>query len=220
MRKLSILVVLFLLSFTIFAQSTRNESDYKVNLAGEPPRAASEVAPTDDATSATESQESGEAATPENPNPPRNEQYRTVGFKEIFKFIIIFIFIVIIIVLFMRILKKISSPSVQDNDEIHLISTTTLANGRLVHIVNVGSEYFLVGSTDTNVNLISKIDNEQTVNSLQLKKEELPLNTKSETFSDKLMRSLGKSKLSSADTEIKGSFSFLNKQKDKLKNMK
>lgn len=194
MKKLILLLIL-LLNFSVFAQEAIDESEYSINF--------------------------GDTQTIQDENIQTNQgQYRTVGFKEIFKFILVFAFIIFIIFMFMRLLKKVSSPAIADNDEIHLISTSALAGGRLVHIINVGTEFYLIGSTDTEVNLISKIENEQTINSLQLKKEELPLNKKNESFSDKLLKSLGMNKEEPSEGLGKETFNFLKKQKDKLKNLK
>ena len=60
---------------------------------------------------------------------------------------------------YQKLLKvNIKSKSLSNN-EIDILSTTSLGQGRNLHIIKVDSKRLLVGSTQNNINLIKELDN-------------------------------------------------------------
>ena len=58
-------------------------------------------------------------------------------------------------------LKRRGAPKMQDNELFSIISTQAITNNRTLHLVQVGNQYFLVGSSEQSVNLISEIEDKE-----------------------------------------------------------
>jgi flagellar protein FliO/FliZ len=65
-------------------------------------------------------------------------------------------------------LKRIVRTSVQDNPHLKVIAGASLATGRSVHIVAVGTKAWLIGAAESGVSLIAEITDQETVDTMLL----------------------------------------------------
>jgi len=77
----------------------------------------------------------------------------------------------------------------QQSRFLNVHASQTLGKGKALHLVQVGHQVFLVGASDSQVNLISKIEDKETLDSLSLEKSET-LETPGNNFTDMLRHSL------------------------------
>lgn len=115
-------------------------------------------------------------------------------------------------------IKKKGSPSLQDNDLFSIISTQAVASNRAIHIVQVGNQYFLVGSGENSVNLISEIEDKETVDEIRLKVSQREPGGK-KSFKDMLSGMFGQSSSVRLDGGVSVKTDFLKNQRDRLKRM-
>jgi flagellar protein FliO/FliZ len=69
-------------------------------------------------------------------------------------------------------LRRGAGKRVQENDLIRVMGSRGLSGSRALHLVEVGSSVFLVGSSDGGVELISEITDKESLDSLRLKAAE------------------------------------------------
>jgi flagellar protein FliO/FliZ len=65
-------------------------------------------------------------------------------------------------------LKRASRPSEQRDPNVRLLSSVHLGSNRVVHAISVGTRIFLLGAGDSGVNLITEIDDQDTINAMLL----------------------------------------------------
>ena len=123
------------------------------------------------------------------------------------------------IYLLFRILKKAGGTHFENSDLIALRATMGMGGNRSLHLVEVGGEFFLIGSAENSVNLVAKIDDKDSLDQIKFKlsteKPKPPKNFStllSRFFqkgnpADGLERSLGQNK------------EFMKTQRDRLKNL-
>lgn len=125
-------------------------------------------------------------------------------------------------------LKRVSNPRTQPDSLINVLSTQNLQGNRSLHLVEVGNEIFLIGSADGGVQLVSKIEENETLDAIHLYRSQMSAGTKS--FQGALKGIF--SKTSAAEPQpaaagttgergdrISGSALFLQKQRERLKNL-
>ena len=115
-------------------------------------------------------------------------------------------------------IKKKGSPSLQDNDLFSIISTQAVASNRAIHLVQVGNQYFLVGSGESSVNLISEIEDKETVDEIRLRLSKREPGGK-KSFKDMLSGMFGQSSNVRLDGGTSVKTDFLKNQRDRLKRM-
>lgn len=134
-------------------------------------------------------------------------------------------------------LKRVGNPRTQPNSLINVLSTQNLQGNRALHLVEVGNEVFLIGSADGGVQLVSRIEESETLDSIHLYRSQMSAGTK--TFQSALKgifskgsavepQSASNSSTASAESaepagnqggSISGSALFLQQQRERLKNM-
>jgi len=77
-----------------------------------------------------------------------------------------------IIYLLFWLLRRGAGKRVQENDLIRVLGSRGLSGSRSLHLVEVGSAVYLVGSSDGGVELISEITDKETLDSLRLRAAE------------------------------------------------
>ncbi len=98
-----------------------------------------------------------------------------------------------------------------------IITSIPVGTNRFIQVVEVGNKYYLIGSTESNVNLLSEITDKETLDRIKVlkNKEEKPVNPP--TFGGFLNTILGGL---SKKIITKDSIKFLKGQKDRIKNLK
>ena len=133
------------------------------------------------------------------------------------RMILILAAVVGVIYLIYFILKKTSAPKFSENQIISVLASTPVANNRSVHLLEVGTRMFLVGVSDSAINLISEIDDKESVDEVHLRvSAEGPRSRAnfSEVFSGMFSGS-GREKAAVPANP----FGFMKQQRDRLKEM-
>jgi flagellar protein FliO/FliZ len=73
------------------------------------------------------------------------------------------------------VLKRMGNPRMQGNTLISVISTQNLQGNRALHLVEVGNEVFLVGSSEGGVELVSRIEDRETLDQIRLYRSEMAM---------------------------------------------
>lgn len=74
-------------------------------------------------------------------------------------------------------LKRVGNPRTQPDSLINVLSTQNLQGNRSLHLIEVGNEVFLVGSADGGVQLISRIEEGETLDAIHLYRSQLSAGT-------------------------------------------
>ena len=130
---------------------------------------------------------------------------------------------------FVWLLKRFTSQKAESADIINLLSTRPLKGDAALHLVEVGQSVFLVGSSGSSVNLISEIDDADSVNEIRLAASMAPEKPASAGFAKMFRDRFGSGPVSSAgqegapvrDAQEKDSdpAAFLKTQKERLKDL-
>jgi flagellar protein FliO/FliZ len=85
------------------------------------------------------------------------------------RMILILAAVVGLIYLLFWVLRRGSRRKIQENELIHVLGSRSLSGSRALHLVEVGTEVFLVGASDGGVELISQITDKESLDSLKMK---------------------------------------------------
>ncbi len=115
-------------------------------------------------------------------------------------------------------LKKMQNPRLQENSLISLISSQSLQGNRSLHLIEVGNEVFLVGSSEGGVELVGKITDQETLDQVRLYRSEIrgAENSFGRTLRDIFGRNGGSN--GEEEKDFSGAL-FLQKQRERLKNL-
>ncbi len=88
------------------------------------------------------------------------------------RMLLILAVVVVAIYLLVALLRRGSKKRVRENDLIHVLGSRTLAGTRALHLVEVGTAIYLIGSSDGGVELIAEIADKESVDGLRLRAAE------------------------------------------------
>ncbi len=149
-----------------------------------------------------------------------------VGFSDFLRMVLVLALVIGLIYAFVWFLKKFTSQKAESEDIINLLSTRPLKGDAALHLVEVGTSVFLVGSCSHSVNLISEIDDDDSKNEIKLAASMAPTQPVSGGFARMFRDRFGTGQNTDANnTDTKGSGSpedptpFLKLQKEKLKDL-
>lgn len=142
-----------------------------------------------------------------------------VGGLQVISLLLGLLLVVFFIFFFFRYLKKLSQPSTMGKGSFFkIISSESLLGSRYLHIVKAGVHYYFISSTDGEVQLLEKIEDQEMIQSIELYIASVPEET--QTFYEKLMSAMQnkliKVSVEEKTHEVKEGFK---KQRDKLKNL-
>ena len=122
------------------------------------------------------------------------------------------IIVVSIFVLF-RILVKNKNKIISDSEIIKVMATFPLAANRVIQIVDIGGKFLVLGVTDSNINLITTIEDKEVIDNIRLfySKEK----AQKTGFKDQFLKILGGKMFSKT-----GQISYLDSYKKRIKKMK
>ncbi len=80
--------------------------------------------------------------------------------------------VVAVIYVLFWLLRRGSRGRIQENDLIRVLGSRGLSGSRALHLVEVGSSIYLVGSADGGVQLIAEITDKESIDSVRLKSAE------------------------------------------------
>ena len=141
------------------------------------------------------------------------------GAWDLIRMVLILAAVVGIIYLIYFLLKRSTGPRLQENNVIKVVSSVQLSSGRTLHLVEVGSRLFLIGSAESSVSLVSEIEDKESVDEIRLRVSEGGgesrgsfIETLSGVFS-------GGAKLPSLGLPAANPLGFMRQQKERLKKM-
>jgi len=132
------------------------------------------------------------------------------------KMFIVLLGVVGFIYLIFFLLKRSTKRRFIENDLIEIVSSKDLSGGKALHILKVGGMFLLVGVSDSGINLITRIDDKETIDDLNLRISEFESNERvsfQSAFSD--IFKLGRKR----DT-VSESLDFMKQQRERLNKLK
>lgn len=165
-----------------------------------------------------------ESEIPINSNLTTGENTETSGVSGIwlfFRMFLVLLFVILLIYAFIWFLKKTSKTPETKDDYIRHTAAIALGSGKSVHIITVGEDAFLLGASENSVSLISKLEDKDLIQAMNLAYDERV--TTKKTFTDILSSYItgvtkkdnnGTEKLSSLTDKIKSTRSRFNKMDD------
>ncbi|MDA3957831.1 flagellar biosynthetic protein FliO [Oceanispirochaeta sp.] len=139
----------------------------------------------------------------------------TVGFSDLVRVTLVLAAVIGVIYLLLYFLKKVSPMAESGEDHIRVLSTRHLKRDSSLHLIEVGNQIFLIGSGSSDVNLISEITDQETLDQIHLDQEAPPSQGKA-NFSKLLRKGLS---LGSGRKIVDQSPGFLRSQRDRLKDL-
>ncbi|MCD6121421.1 MAG: flagellar biosynthetic protein FliO [Spirochaetales bacterium] len=121
-----------------------------------------------------------------------------------------------VIYLLFFILKKGTRKKFADNELIDIIASKDLAGGKAVHLIKIGESIFLIGAADNSINLISRITEQETLDSLKLEISEKGRGAK-KSFQNALSDIFSRK---NKGDPVEESMDFLKKQRERLHKLK
>jgi flagellar protein FliO/FliZ len=131
--------------------------------------------------------------------------------------VLVLAFVIALIYGAIWLLKKLSKNIQNTSKTFTLLASFALSPNKLLQIIDVAGEVFLISITDQNVNLISKIENKETLDTIRLNFDQEDKGKIASNFGDMLAGFLGNKK--EKDENKDNSSNFIKKQKERLKNL-
>jgi flagellar protein FliO/FliZ len=119
-----------------------------------------------------------------------------------------------------RFLKKASRPKGSSESEIKVFASTSLGQGKAVHLVGLGDKAWLVGTAESSVSLIAQVEDKELVDRLSLEAATQAAKPKAD-FSSLLGSLMGKKPRPGAGEPPSEGLDpdFLARQRDRLKKL-
>lgn len=67
-----------------------------------------------------------------------------------------------------RLLKRFTRPKLADDSAVKVLASTSLGQGKALHVVSLGSKAYLIGATDSSVSLVAEVEDKDFIDSLAL----------------------------------------------------
>ncbi|KGM42626.1 hypothetical protein S1OALGB6SA_421 [Olavius algarvensis spirochete endosymbiont] len=144
-----------------------------------------------------------------------------VGFGDFLRVIVVLGVVIALIYALVWMLRKLTGIKTDSGDEIRIYSTRPIKGNSALHLIEAGKQMFLIGSTSNSINLISEINDKETIDEIRLKSSRMPA---PRGFA-KLLRDRLSGKQSLAKTKdannypTDGSILNLQKQRERLKHL-
>ena len=116
-----------------------------------------------------------------------------------------------------RVIKRASKPKPSESSFVRVLSSAPLGTGKWLYVVSLGDKAYLVGATDSSINLISEVTDTELVDEMKLRASTAP-QTENRDFGT-LLAGLLKPASKHRATSSKGlpGSDFLSRQRDRLK---
>lgn len=141
------------------------------------------------------------------------------GIWDFIRMIFVLALVVALIYGFFYLLKRISAPKDGGLRLVRVLETRNLSGNRNLHLVEVGNQILLVGSSDTGVTLITEVTDKETVDGIKLMESEAASAAPGKNFADLLKGFWGKKGGPEAGPSADLSLEFIKKQHERLKKM-
>jgi flagellar protein FliO/FliZ len=157
---------------------------------------------------------------------PAVTQLSGFGVWDFLRMIFVLALVVGIIYLVFHFIKKAGAPRDDGVRFIRVLETRSLAANRHLHLVEVGNQVMLVGSSENAVHLVSRLEDKETLDGIRLQASQI--RPRAGSFADVLKGLFGKKRGSSPPGNDDGdeggsgppdSLDFMRKQKERLKKL-
>lgn len=118
-------------------------------------------------------------------------------------------------------LKRVGGPKRQENALIGVLSTKVLQPNRALHLIDVGGQLYLVGTSENSVNLVSSIENKEAIDQIRLRASQTKPVQDRRSFLEVFAGSFRKGASGSFGLggSLMDSMGFIKQQRDRLKKM-
>lgn len=166
-----VLILSFMLNFCIFGFSQENldTEDYKVEK--ENNETQKQTAPHDETKILLNN--------PEQQKKSLVPIEKNSFFADLWKFVLTLILICVLAYVVLRLLKKSNAINLNDDPYLKVASSLKLAQNKFLYIIMLKQEAFLIAVTEKDVSLISKIDDQELIDTLNLNLENRSVEPKS-----------------------------------------
>lgn len=149
--------------------------------------------------------------------PGENQVSAPSSFGLFLRMVVSLLVVIGLVYLVVRIFKKSSGAADSDDSFLRRVAQISLGAGKSVQIVTLLENAYLIGVTDSNINLISEIKDKELVDSLNLLADKNQNTSKPKTFSDVLdiFLARGKNKNAFSDSAKRAS-DILKNQRDRF----
>ncbi|RKX97168.1 MAG: hypothetical protein DRZ90_07115 [Spirochaetes bacterium] len=162
--------------------------------------------------------------TPENAGTgqaPVDMQMPGVGFGDFIRVIIVLAVVIAFIYAFVWMLKRFTGKKAEGSVAIRLYSTQPLKGDAALHLIEAGKRIYLIGSSGSSVNLISEIDDKESIDEIHMNASLAPTGGGggfARLFKNRFGSAVAESDVSdkTVDTDH---VSFLRKQRERLKDL-
>ncbi|MCG8453745.1 MAG: flagellar biosynthetic protein FliO [Spirochaetales bacterium] len=142
-----------------------------------------------------------------------------IGIADFLRMIVVLALVIAMIYGFVWLLRRLSHGKPQTGEAIRLLSSKSLKGDAALHVVEVGQRVFLIGSGGNSVNLLTEIDDSESLGEIRLKasQDQEPV---SGSFSKILRERLGRKETepeSGENTTDPGA--YLRQQRERLKDL-
>ena len=101
-----------------------------------------------------------------------NESENPSTFGLFLRMILVLIAIIGLIYGFVWLLRKTSAPKVKDDLYLREVANLTLSPGKSVRVVSLKDKAYIIGVTDSNINLIAEVEDKELIDAMNLNAEE------------------------------------------------
>ncbi len=116
-----------------------------------------------------------------------------------------------------RLMKRASRPKAEGDNAVKVLATTSLGQGKALHIVALDSKAYLIGATDTSISLVAEVNDKDFIDRLALEAALAPKASKPGTdFGEMLAGILGGRRRTGAK-QARGDGDFLAGQRERLR---
>ena len=84
------------------------------------------------------------------------------------RMIVVLAIVLVAIYAVYRLMKGLTKPKVSEDSAVKVLATTSLGQGKALHVVALGSKAYLIGATDASVSLVAEVDDKEFVDALAL----------------------------------------------------
>lgn len=114
------------------------------------------------------------------------EQKPVSGFWAFVRMIIVLAIVIAAIYFVFKLFKKSISPAAENDPFLRKVSGITLSPGKSIQVVTLIDKAYLVGVSDSSVNLIAEIDDKELINAMNLHSDKTTNQFKAKSFAEVL----------------------------------
>ena len=122
-----------------------------------------------------------------------------------------------VIYLVFFVLKRTASKRVAENDLIAILGSKSLSGSKLLHLIEVGSSVYLIGSSESGVSLVSEITEKESLDRIRLQTSELTSAAERKTFREALYEMF---KPQAGNLYTDDTLKFVREQKERVQKMR